>query len=185
MCGARSTDHLPDSYSSNAQSILTSSFLQHHHPAAQQQQQQWAHLARTAAIKLDLSEISIDHLTTPRPHHFTPLSLLLLLHIAVCNPTLPLLHLCSAQSVHQPRVLHCPRKKSDIAKSPDNKANGSTSVCRRFLVRTFRFSALAPNVSMEPKFASPDMSSLVHSRECAKATALFVSSFIPDLVAEG
>ena len=39
-------------------------------PAAQQQ---WAHLARvddrTAVIKVDSSEISIDYLTTPRPHH--------------------------------------------------------------------------------------------------------------------
>ena len=54
-----------------------------------------------------------------------------------------------------------------------------------FFTRTFRFSVLAPNVSIEPKFGRPDMSSLVHSRECVKATALFVSSFGADLVAEG
>ena len=97
--GARSTDHLPDNNSSSAQSVRTSSFLQHHNPAAQQQQQ-WAHLARvdgrTAAIKVDLSEISIDHLTTPRPHHHH-LSSCCFFCIAVCDPTLPLLQLCSAQ----------------------------------------------------------------------------------------
>ena len=41
-----------------------------------------------------------------------------------------------------PPVLHCPRKKADIAKSPDNKANGSTPAAVFFLT-TFRFSALA------------------------------------------
>ena len=64
--------HRPDNKGDNAQSVLTSSFLQHHNPAAQQQQQ-WAHLARiddrTAAIKVDLSEVSIGHLTTPPPYH--------------------------------------------------------------------------------------------------------------------
>ena len=76
--GTRSTDHRPDNNSSSAQNVLTSSlFLQHHNPAAQQQQQ-WAQLARvddrTAAIKVDLSQISIDHMTTPRSHHnhFSP-----------------------------------------------------------------------------------------------------------------
>ena len=66
---ARSTDHRPDNNSNSPQSVLTSSFLQHHNPAAQQQQQ-WAHLAR------------IDDRTA---------------HIAECDPTLPLLQLCSAQ----------------------------------------------------------------------------------------
>ena len=42
----------------------------------------------------------------------------------------------------------------------------------------------APDVSIEPKFGRPDMSSLAHSRGCAKATALLVSSFGADLVAE-
>ena len=68
---AQSTDHRPDINSSSAQSVPTSSFLPHHNPAAQQQQ--WAYLARmddrTAAIKVELPEISIDHSTTPRPHH--------------------------------------------------------------------------------------------------------------------
>ena len=92
-----------------------------------------------------------------------------------------------AYSVGQQSHLCCTaHKKADIAKSPDNKAHGSTSAAVIF-VRTFRFSALlAPNVSMEPKFGRPEMmSSLVHSRGCAKETALFVSSFIPDLVDEG
>ena len=69
---ARSIYHRPDNNSNSAQSMITSSFLLHHNPAVRQQQQ-WAHVARmddrTAAIKVDLSEISIDHLTTPPPHH--------------------------------------------------------------------------------------------------------------------
>ena len=67
---ARSTDHRADNNNNSPQSVLTSSFLQHHSPAAQQQQQQWAHLAR------------IDDRTV---------------HIAVCDPTLPLLLWSSAQ----------------------------------------------------------------------------------------
>ena len=98
--GARTTDHRPDSNSCSAQSVLTSCFLQYHNHAAQQQQQ-WACLARvddrTAAIKVDLSEISIDHLNTPRSHDHH-LSLLLLMHnIAVCDLSLPLLEPCLAQ----------------------------------------------------------------------------------------
>ena len=76
-------------------------------------------------------------------------------------------------------VLHCPRKKTDIAKTPDNKDTGITSAAV-FFTRTFRSSVL----SIEPKFGRADMSSLVHSRECAKATALLVFSFGADLVAE-
>ena len=68
-------------------------------------------------------------------------------------------------------------------KRPDNKDNGSSSAAI-FFPRTFHFSALAPNVSIEPKFGRPDMSSLVHSCECTTATALFVSSFGADLVAQ-
>ena len=48
----------------------------------------------------------------------------------------------------------------------------------------FCFFAPTPNVSIEAKFRRADMSSLVYSRDCAKATALFVSSFGADLVAE-
>ena len=72
---ARSTEHRPDFNGNSAQSVLSSSFLQHHNPAAlqQQQQQHWTHLAhiddRTAAVQIDLSEISMYHLTTPREHH--------------------------------------------------------------------------------------------------------------------
>ena len=76
-------------------------------------------------------------------------------------------------------VLHCPL---NTTKGPDNTDTGITSAA--FFLRIFRLSALAPNVSIEPKFGRADMSSLVHSRECAKATALFVSSFGADLVAE-
>ena len=76
--------------------MLTSSFLQHHNPAAQQQQ--WANLARmddrTVAIKVGLSETSIDRLTTPPP---PPLPAAFLLHLAVCDPTLPLFQPCSAK----------------------------------------------------------------------------------------
>ena len=52
-----------------------------------------------------------------------------------------------------------------------------------FSLRTFRFSALAPDVPIESKLNRVDMSSLVDSRECAKATARSVSSFGADLVA--
>ena len=69
-------------------------------------------------------------------------------------------------------------------KSPDNKDIGSTPGAV-FFTRTFLLSPLAPTVSIEPKFGRADMSSFVHSRECAKATALFVSSFGADLVAKG
>ena len=58
-------------------------------------------------------------------------------------------------------------------------------VCRHFIPEDISFFCLAPNVSLEPKFGRPDMTSLVHSRECAKTTAFFVSSFGADLVAEG
>ena len=45
-------------------------------------------------------------------------------------------------------------------------------------------SPLAPNVPIEANFSRACMSFLVHSRECAEATALFVSSFGVDLVAK-
>ena len=54
-----------------------------------------------------------------------------------------------------------------------------------FSCRTFRNYALAPNFPFEPKFGKADMGSLVHSRECGKATAVSVPSFEADLVAEG
>ena len=47
------------------------------------------------------------------------------------------------------------------------------------------FFALATTVSIEPRQGRPDISSLVQSRECAEAAALFVSSFGADLVAGG
>ena len=53
-----------------------------------------------------------------------------------------------------------------------------------FFYEDFSFSVQAPTVPCGPKFGRPDMSSLVYSRECARATALFVSSFGADLVAE-
>ena len=52
-----------------------------------------------------------------------------------------------------------------------------------FSYRMFRRSALAPNFSFNPSFGKADMGSLVHSRECGKATAVSVT-FHPDLVAE-
>ena len=73
-------------------------------------------------------------------------------------------------------VLHCPQKKLILPKVPTTKTM-EARLPPFFFLRTFRFSALAPNVSIESKFDRPDMSSLVHSRECAKATALFASSF--------
>ena len=72
---ARSTDHRPDNNRNNPQSVFTFSFLKHHNPAAQHQQQ-WAHLPH------------IDDGTA---------------RVAVCVPTLPLLHLGSA---------HCANSRS-------------------------------------------------------------------------
>ena len=46
------------------------------------------------------------------------------------------------------------------------------------------FCSLAPNFSFDPMFRKGDMGSLVHSRECGEATAVSVTSFHPDLVAE-
>ena len=53
-----------------------------------------------------------------------------------------------------------------------------------FFYRIFRRSALAPNFSIDPIFRKGDMGSLVHSRECGEPTAVSVTSFHPDLVAE-
>ena len=55
-----------------------------------------------------------------------------------------------------------------------------------FSYRIFRNSALhvAPNFSTNPLLGKGDMGSLVHSRECGKATAVSEISFHPDLVAE-
>ena len=46
--------------------------------------------------------------------------------------------------------LALPTKKADIAKSPENKDNGSTSAALLFRGDILFFPALAPNVSMEP-----------------------------------
>ena len=56
---------------------------------------------------------------------------------------------------------------------------------QHFIPEDIMFFTLARNVSIEQNFGRRDMSSVVHSRECAKATTLFVSSFGADLVAEG
>ena len=53
-----------------------------------------------------------------------------------------------------------------------------------FCYRIFCNSALAPNFSINPLFGKADMGSLVHSRECGEPTAVSVTSFHPDLVAE-
>ena len=53
-----------------------------------------------------------------------------------------------------------------------------------FYCRIFRNTALAPNFSINPLFGKADMGSLVHSSECGKSTAVFVTSFHPDVVAE-
>ena len=55
-----------------------------------------------------------------------------------------------------------------------------------FSCRIFRHSALDPNFSFDPIFLnlSGDMGSLVHSREYVKVTAVSVTSFHADLVAE-
>ena len=53
-----------------------------------------------------------------------------------------------------------------------------------FSCTIFRDSALAPNLAFEPSFGKADVVSLVHSRECVKATAVSMPSFEADLVAE-
>ena len=73
-------------------------------------------------------------------------------------------------------MLHCLQKQTDIAKKSDNICHGSTSAAVLFY-EDFSFSAQTPTVPCKPKYGRPDMSPSVHSRECAKATALFVSSF--------
>ena len=82
-------------------------------------------------------------------------------------------------------VLHCPQINHEKKVSTTKTMEARLPPFFSLTLRTFRVSALAPNVSIEVKFDRPDMSSLVHSRECAKAAALFVSSFGADLVAEG
>ena len=53
-----------------------------------------------------------------------------------------------------------------------------------FSYRILRHSALAPNFAFDPIFRKGDMGSLVRSRECGDATAVSVTSFHPDIVAE-
>ena len=77
--------------------------------------------------------------------------------------------------------LFCTAHKN-TKKSPDNKASGSTSAAVIF--EDISFFCSSSTVPCEQIFARPDLSSLVHSRECAKATVLFMSSFMLDLVAE-
>ena len=58
-------------------------------------------------------------------------------------------------------------------------------IYRRFFPEDhFVFMQVAPNVLIEPKFGKTDMSSMVHSRKCAKARAISVSSFGAGLVAQ-
>ena len=53
-----------------------------------------------------------------------------------------------------------------------------------FFLLDIRNSALAPKLSIDPVVGMADMGSLVHSRECGKATAVSVPSLDVDLVAE-
>ena len=53
-----------------------------------------------------------------------------------------------------------------------------------FSYRIFRHFALDPNFTIDPIFRKGDMGSLVHSRECGEATAVSVTSFHLDFVAE-
>ena len=76
------------------------------------------------------------------------------------------------------------KKKLALPKVPTTFVNNGSTSAAVFVTRTFRFSAQAPTVLCGPKIGRPDMSSLVHYRGFAKATALVVSSFGGDLVAE-
>ena len=76
-----------------------------------------------------------------------------------------------------------PTKKLIFGETPNNEDTGTTSAAGLF-PEDIRFSALAPNVLIEPKFGGADMSSLVHSRKSANAIALSASSSGADLFAE-
>ena len=52
-------------------------------------------------------------------------------------------------------MLHCPRIKADIAKSPDNQDTGITSAAV-FFTRTPRFSAPAAPVFIEPRIVEAE-----------------------------
>ena len=84
-------------------------------------------------------------------------------------------------TTHLP-VLHCAHKTQKQV--PTTSRRQWKHVCRRFIFEDFSFFAQTPTVPCGPKFGRPDMSSLVPSRECAKAKALFLCSFRADLVAE-
>ena len=71
-----------------------------------------------------------------------------------------------------------PQKQIGIIKS----TTGTTSTSRIFR-RILRNSAPAPTIAIHPLFRKAYMGSLVHPRECGKATAVF-ATFHPDLVAE-
>ena len=76
--------------------------------------------------------------------------------------------------VAMPTIFFC--KQSDRQLEPPLPLN--------FSCRIFRISALAPNFPLLHYLARQDMGSLVHTRECGKATAVSVTSFHPNLVAE-
>ena len=59
-----------------------------------------------------------------------------------------------------PPVSLCPQKKNAIAKTPDHKDTGTTSAFV-FVLGAFGFSALAPNVPIEPKLGRAGMNSLL------------------------
>ena len=81
--------------------------------------------------------------------------------------------LCSAP------VLHCPQKKNWYY-CLKSRQHGQWKHVAVFFRRSFRFSAQASTVPCGPKLGRPDnMSSLMHSRERAKAKALKFENMVP------
>ena len=65
------------------------------------------------------------------------------------------------------------------------QTTGTTSTSQFFpFLGYFRHSALAPDFSIDPISRKGDIGFLVHSRESGEATAVSVTSFHQDLVAE-
>ena len=95
--------------------------------------------------------------------------------IAPISSGAPDLRLCCSQCPH---FFFVPNLRSNRQLEPPLPLN--------FSCRIFRPSVLpiAPNFSIDPLCRKADMRSLVHSRECGEATAVSVTSFHPDLVAE-
>ena len=80
--------------------------------------------------------------------------------------------------------MHCPQKKKVFLPILRSNRQVESPLPLNCSCGILHNSALAPNFPFELEFGKADMGSLVHSRECGKATAVPVPSFEADLVAE-